>query len=596
MHGGDPAPPPEHPSKAQPGLALEITQQICVQCRRPDGRFRPQRAADSEHLVLCDGCWQFEGGLPELCVTCHLRHGRPRATGSRAVVCGPCWAAHGGKPAAGEIGPMPLVTVPSHDPRDQRHWLRCLRRQDWVRGLRADARGNLLRVARVLACYADWETLDSRPTWDKLVERTGLAERTVARWLQELRVRGWLAHLERGSTPMTRPMPLAHLDGNRAALYGLRIPVTPEQALQIAAESLSNEVEAQLRAVADGRSMAGLGPVHAAAELVAGERPEQGEPSSSDEITGSPPYSPRSLKEARNVSGFSRTRDVVDNFSTNPSPAGRSQSGALRARSDHSEWLDFAVTVPTSEAQMLAAAAWLRRRLPVFAQLTVRGVRAACRPFWAAGWSNLDIVHAMDHRPGVFGQVSGVQIYSDDRVALPFKFIRSRLNAWRRPDKSILPGHHRVKVAQHAARQRIRARHGRAGVRLLRADEQSLSAKRVAEFGRRVAAELQPEQSPRQRTSVPSSSADSRAAAHAALRAAAAQKAAAAQRRRAEHEATMARYAEPIAKARAELAARTRPDPTALSNSADQDLSADERYERALRRARAEGRRGGRRS
>src|SRR5205085_8473068 len=84
----------------------------------------------------------------EVCVTCQVRVGRPRATVLRAVVCGPCWAAHGGSPAAGEIGPAPTVTVPSWDPRDQRHWLSALARQDWVCEIRADGRANLLTVAR----------------------------------------------------------------------------------------------------------------------------------------------------------------------------------------------------------------------------------------------------------------------------------------------------------------------------------------------------------------------------------------------------------------------------------------------------------------
>jgi hypothetical protein len=95
--------------------------------------------------------------------------------------------------------------VPSWDPRDQRHWLSALRRQEWVRDIRADGQTNLLTVARLLALHASWETLESRPTWARLVGRSRLSERTVARWLQELRVRGWLAHLEHGSTPAHRP-------------------------------------------------------------------------------------------------------------------------------------------------------------------------------------------------------------------------------------------------------------------------------------------------------------------------------------------------------------------------------------------------------
>ena len=71
------------------------------------------------------------------------------------------------------MGPAPTVTVPSWDPRDQRHWLSALERQDWVREIRADGRANLLTVARLVALHAGWETLESRPTWERLVSRSG---------------------------------------------------------------------------------------------------------------------------------------------------------------------------------------------------------------------------------------------------------------------------------------------------------------------------------------------------------------------------------------------------------------------------------------
>ncbi|MGH3525648.1 MAG: hypothetical protein ACRDU4_23150, partial [Mycobacterium sp.] len=110
-----------------------------------------------------------------VCVTCQVRVGRPRATVLRAVVCGPCWAAHGGSPNAGEMGPAPTVTVPSWDPRDQLHWLSALRRQTWVNQIRIDGRANLLAVARLVALHAGWDTLESRPTWARLVARSGLS-------------------------------------------------------------------------------------------------------------------------------------------------------------------------------------------------------------------------------------------------------------------------------------------------------------------------------------------------------------------------------------------------------------------------------------
>ena len=74
---------------------------------------------------------------------------------------------------------------------------------------------------------------------------------------------------------------------------------------------------------------------------------------------------------------------------------------ALRADSEVSSRPDWALTVPTSGFAMLIAADWLRRRLPVFASCSRKLVRHLCKPYGAAGWTNRDIVHAMDHRPGL---------------------------------------------------------------------------------------------------------------------------------------------------------------------------------------------------
>ncbi len=71
----------------------------------------------------------------------------------------------------------------------QGHWLRASHRQPWVQAVRIDGRANLLAVAGLLALYAQWDTLESRPTWARLITRSRLSQRTVARWLQEPRVR-----------------------------------------------------------------------------------------------------------------------------------------------------------------------------------------------------------------------------------------------------------------------------------------------------------------------------------------------------------------------------------------------------------------------
>jgi len=413
--------------------------------------------------------------------------------------------------------------VASADPRDQWHWLLALRRQIWVDQIRADGRANMLAVARLVALHAGWDTLESRPTWAKLVTRSGLAERTVARWLQELRVRGWLAHLEHGSTPAHRPMVLAQLAGNRAAVYGLRIPLTPEEALHRTVEQLLARLVTELTDRAtdvatpadpqrhppaaspappcgmdrtddqaeDEPAGIGLVPADEGPPTVAGStrpnRPEQDRPRAPGDKNGSPTGFGSFFRES-GVGGFTRASEPVDNSATNPTKSGGNnpphhQRTALRAGSDQGTGPDWAVTVPTSKFAALIAADWLRRRLPVFASCSRKLVRHLCGPYWRAGWCNRDIVHAMDHRPGVFGQVPGVLI-SPNRVAAPRVFIASRLRAWCDPEGAILPGHYSARLADvAAARARVAACHGRAGAALLPPGESTLTPERITEHG-----------------------------------------------------------------------------------------------------------------
>jgi len=455
------------------------------------------------------------GLLDELCVTCLVRVGRPRATVLRAVVCGPCWAAHGGSPDAEEIGPAPTTTVASADPRDQGHWLSALRRQGWVRDIRADGRANLLAVARLVAWSASWQTLESRPTWERLVARSRLSERTVARWLQELRVRGWLAHLERGSTPAHRPTVLAHLDGNRAAVYGLRIPLTPEEALHRAAEQLVDRLADRAdpdtgpvpELTRDAPAQRGMAPVSAAAGLDSNpvasapsvgasvvawpagpghrDRLDLGQCPLAGEINGSPSWFGFSGKNS-GVGGLSRARKPGDNSVHNPSDPRQPPPTALRADLDDRNGPDWATTMPTSRFTMLIAADWLRHRLPVFGRCSRKLLRHLCKPYWQAGWCNRDLVHAMDHRPGLFGQSLGVLI-CPERIAAPRAFIASRLAAWRTPDGAILPGSWTSRMADVAAarsaQHRVADRYGRAGAALLQPGEGVLTAQHIIDYG-----------------------------------------------------------------------------------------------------------------
>ena len=70
-------------------------------------------------------------------------------------------------------------------------------------------------------------------------------------------------------------------------------------------------------------------------------------------------------------------------------------------------------------------------------------------------------------------------------IAAPQAFIRSRLAAWRTPDGAILAGHWTSRISATAttktARRLIAARHGLTGAALLRPDETTLTAQRIAQ-------------------------------------------------------------------------------------------------------------------
>ncbi len=80
-----------------------------------------------------------------------------------------------------------------------------------------------MAVAWVLARSADWHSLTSRPTWQRLMDTAGLRRSTVAKYLRLLRDAGLLGLVETGTTPQFRSF-LHRQEGNRAAVYVLCVP------------------------------------------------------------------------------------------------------------------------------------------------------------------------------------------------------------------------------------------------------------------------------------------------------------------------------------------------------------------------------------
>jgi hypothetical protein len=103
-------------------------------------------------------------------------------------------------------------------------WLHALDNTEPYALLRADSTKNARAVAWALARYTDWETMVARPGWDLLIELTGLARSTVAKYLALFAEWGLLGRVSPGSTWRIRGGRDGDEDGNLAGEYVLCVP------------------------------------------------------------------------------------------------------------------------------------------------------------------------------------------------------------------------------------------------------------------------------------------------------------------------------------------------------------------------------------
>ncbi|MFI7706518.1 hypothetical protein [Nonomuraea sp. NPDC049480] len=298
--------------------------------------------------------------------------------------------------AAAPSKALVLASVPRGMRRtpDQQAFLRALREDPEVLGLRYDGYGNLLRVAQVIAWAADWKTMCSRPTIEGVCERTGLSKASVKRWVRWLREHGWLGVVEQGSTVRYRKGTSAGLEddglGNRAALWVLCIPrdITP-----VPTDNTSSDQE--------------------------------------ERISEPPSLSlPRRDKEDP-----TRTREAPRGPRRNPRispPWGLHQS-------------------PRTKRDRLAACERLRQESNVLRHMTPWYLRWLLRPYLVAGWTPADVLHALDVRAD-----GGAWTYTwrsaDELRHIP-GWVRNRLAAWVNQDGQALPSRSQ-RIAADVARQR----------------------------------------------------------------------------------------------------------------------------------------------
>ena len=305
----------------------------------------------------------------------------------------------------------------------QRGWLSAVAAHPDTVALRADALSNLASVAATLARYADWGELTTRPTWARIGQLAGLARRSVARWIAWLRARNLLGLVETGSTPATRPMALADLDGNRAAVYLLcHPPGRRPSAARLSAE------------FADDGSPDDLAPdVHEASSAPPVDR--NGTP------PGPAPQEMGQIGRARAVSEYPPLRGVAKKRQEEGLPAETSAPHSVDAPYSRENALrrPWGLHSPAhTRRDMLELCRRLQDEAPLWRAIgSTRRLRSLLRPWLAAGWTAAGIGHAVDHKPD--GTSWNYAWRTTEDLTNPPGWIRHRRKYWTDPSGKPLP-------------------------------------------------------------------------------------------------------------------------------------------------------------
>jgi hypothetical protein len=381
-----------------------------------------------------------------------------------ATLCGRCWLQFGGKAGAAEAGAAPTAAVPVRPADGPTEWAKLLLAAPWLQQLRRDAQRRLRILVETLRNRANWSTSEAWPTWARLQAATGWGRSTLAAWLRQLWILGWIDRIEPGSTPQFRPM-ASPVEGNRAAVYGLLVPAAAEQ------------LEPQER---HRRYLMTLSELREKIALLRAVGEKNWTPSWSFD-----------LLELKIEVGYLRTR-ASELFHRSAPLSGMEEPRIepLRGRIDENRPGRFATEVPTTRGEMLAAAAELCREHPVLGRMTPKALRSICRRWWRAGWTNRCIVWAMRYRPtGWSGTESSHAEYA---VIHPAGWIRSRLSAWLDDRGKPLPGRHAVRAQREDevfAQRFYQEVYGRAIEKIHVFTPEAITA-----YGRERAAELAAEQ------------------------------------------------------------------------------------------------------
>lgn len=278
-------------------------------------------------------------------------------------------------------GPYAIASAIPHGsrrvggPAPQRDWLRAVLAAVEAEPWYANRKAAYGEIARVLSRHMDWRTKTTRPGHAALGAAAGRSPDTVARAIAWLREHGYAGLVSPGWTSRLRAASLVDGEENRAAVYVLTMP---------------RKSDPRPRPACPTREFADLTRFSALEDKAL--RTREAVKVKSD--SGRPPA-------GLNLSGTRRARHAGDGLE--PWPLGRP---------------------PQNRADGICAAQALQARVPVLGGIGPAHLRHVLAERFAAGWSPLEILHALDHPPD--GREHG---YTAPIRHLP-GWIRARLEAW----------------------------------------------------------------------------------------------------------------------------------------------------------------------
>ena len=274
--------------------------------------------------------------------------------------------------------------------RSQRRYLRAVVADPVIASLRADRRRAVLELARILARHANWRDMTSWRPRERACAEIGSprdpskplsisAYKAARRVLED---RGFLGLVAQGWTSALRAAVLDDQTGTSAVF----VLTVPRRKQRLRSDGVPPRVN---RPLTGSRREPDIAPRarEAKTEIKSGN----------PEVKGEKARAPRGQPMLP--------------------PPGAAPLAAI----------------PENRTEALAAAQVMQERARPLRRISAEHLRHLTRPFFAAGWSPRDLLHAIDHEPAgrQHGYTSGVRS--------PAGWIRSRLAAWFGPGGVPLP-------------------------------------------------------------------------------------------------------------------------------------------------------------